>query len=55
MAIHEIRVTDTHGDPLGDGVRREIEAFHPHRIRTEAARQAALTIFKNIVAYTKEY
>jgi phosphoribosylformylglycinamidine synthase len=33
---------------------RSIEAFHPYRVRTESARQAALTIFKNIVKFTKE-
>ncbi len=33
---------------------RSIDAFHPHRIRTEAARKAALTIFSNIVQFAKE-
>lgn len=33
---------------------RSINAFHPHRVRTESARQAALAIFKNIVYYAKE-
>ncbi len=32
---------------------RSISAFHPHRIRTEAARSAAQTIFSNIVDYAK--
>lgn len=41
MAIHEVRVTG-----LG--------AFHPHRTRTETARNAANIIFKNIVSYAKE-
>lgn len=33
---------------------RSIEAFHPYRVRTDAARNAALTIFKNIVKFAKE-
>lgn len=33
---------------------RSIEAFHPHRIRTDTARQAATIIFSNIVRYAKE-
>jgi phosphoribosylformylglycinamidine synthase len=33
---------------------RSIDAFHPHRVRTDAARNAASTIFSNIVAYSKE-
>ncbi len=33
---------------------RSIEAFHPHRVRTETARQAAITIFSNIVQFAKE-
>jgi phosphoribosylformylglycinamidine synthase I len=33
---------------------RSVAAFHPHRIRTEAARSAANVIFSNIVAYAKE-
>lgn len=32
---------------------RSIEAFHPHRLRTDAAREAALTIFKNIIKYAE--
>lgn|GEM_PF-5821755 len=33
---------------------RSVAAFHPHRIRTAMARQAANTIFNNIVNYTRE-
>lgn len=33
---------------------RSITAFHPHRIRTEVARNAANVIFNNIVNYAKE-
>lgn len=33
---------------------RSVAAFHPHRVRTEAARNAANTIFNNIVTYAKE-
>lgn len=33
---------------------RSVEAFHPHRVRTEAARSAANILFKNIVTYVKE-
>ncbi|MFO0887177.1 MAG: phosphoribosylformylglycinamidine synthase I [Candidatus Nomurabacteria bacterium] len=33
---------------------RSVAAFHPHRVRTEAARNAANTIFSNIVTYAKE-
>ena len=33
---------------------RSIATFHPHRIRTEAARSAAHVIFNNIVGYAKE-
>lgn len=32
---------------------RSMAAFHPHRTRTEAARNAAGTIFRNIVTYAK--
>jgi phosphoribosylformylglycinamidine (FGAM) synthase PurS component len=33
---------------------RSVVAFHPYRVRTEAARNAANTIFNNIVTYAKE-
>lgn len=33
---------------------RSVEAFHPHRIRTVAARSAANILFKNIVTYARE-
>lgn len=33
---------------------RSVEAFHSHRVRTEAARHAANTIFGNIVSYATE-
>ncbi|MDB5186031.1 MAG: CobB/CobQ-like glutamine amidotransferase domain [Candidatus Saccharibacteria bacterium] len=34
---------------------RSIDAFHPHRVRTESARRAARTIFDNImVTYAKK-
>jgi phosphoribosylformylglycinamidine synthase I len=33
---------------------RSVEAFHPHRARTEVARGAANLLFKNIVQYSKE-
>jgi phosphoribosylformylglycinamidine synthase I len=33
---------------------RSVAAFHPHRIRTEAARRAANTIFTNITTYARE-
>lgn len=33
---------------------RSIEAFHPHRTRTESARLAGRTIFNNIVNFAKE-
>lgn len=33
---------------------RSVAAFHPYRVRTEAARNAANTIFSNIVTYAKE-
>ena len=33
---------------------RSITAFHPHRIRTEAARSAANVIFSNIVSYARQ-
>ena len=32
---------------------RSINAFHPHRIRTETARHAAVTIFRNIVNFVE--
>jgi phosphoribosylformylglycinamidine synthase len=32
---------------------RSIDAFHPHRARTEAARRAATTLFRNIVTYAE--
>jgi len=33
---------------------RSVAAFHPHRVRTEAARAAANVIFGNIVTYARE-
>lgn len=33
---------------------RSVAAFHPHRVRTEAARNAANVIFGNIVNYARE-
>jgi phosphoribosylformylglycinamidine synthase len=33
---------------------RSIDAFHPHRVRTEAARDAATLLFQNIVSYAAE-
>lgn len=33
---------------------RSIDAFHPHRARTETARNAATILFQNIVAYAAE-
>lgn len=33
---------------------RSVAAFHPYRVRTEAARNSANTIFSNIVTYAKE-
>jgi phosphoribosylformylglycinamidine synthase I len=33
---------------------RSIAAFHPYRVRTEAARRAASTIFSNIVHYARK-
>lgn len=33
---------------------RSIDAFHPHRARTELARTAATTLFQNIVSYAAE-
>ncbi|MGH9858296.1 MAG: phosphoribosylformylglycinamidine synthase I [Acidobacteriota bacterium] len=33
---------------------RSVEAFHPHRVRTEQARTAANTLFKNIVTYASQ-
>lgn len=33
---------------------RSIGAFHPHRVRTEVARDAATTLFRNIVSYAAE-
>jgi phosphoribosylformylglycinamidine synthase len=33
---------------------RSIDAFHPHRARTETARSAATTLFRNIVSYAAE-
>lgn len=33
---------------------RSIGAFHPHRVRTDAARGAANVLFRNIVNYAKE-
>ena len=33
---------------------RSIEAFHPHRVRTAAAKAAAAVIFNNMINYAKE-
>lgn len=49
-------ITDESGLVLGmmPHPERSIEAFHPHREKTESAKIAAELLFKNIVNYAKE-
>lgn len=48
-------VTDPSGVVLGlmPHPERSISAFHPHRARTETARQTARVIFNNIIGYAQ--
>jgi phosphoribosylformylglycinamidine synthase len=49
-------VCDAKGVVLGmmPHPERSVTAYHPHRVRTEAARQAASLLFGNIVKYARE-